>query len=192
MSDMLDKVKLGLIGLVLVISAYGVYEISVLRGEITELRNDMTANLNTLKTAHVSQPANGTNDASKISTPIDNTNPLPVNNTKPVGPITSIKFTEEVHNFGTVEVESENLYSFEFSNTGSEPLTITNAKGSCGCTVPQWPKEPIMPGASATIDVKFTPNKGQAGQEVEKIVTVTANTAPENTMVRIKANVVDK
>jgi len=71
-------------------------------------------------------------------------------------------------------------------------LKITNAKGSCGCTVPQWPKEPILPGQTGTIDVKFTPNAGQAGQPIEKIVTVTANTSPANTMVRIKANVIAK
>ncbi len=191
---MLDKVKLGLIGLVLVISAYSVYQISVLNDEVSKLRADMTTNLSSLKTTQTnvqnSQPVDNSN---VISTQMNNkTNPLPNNNTKPKGPTTAIKFAEEVHHFGKVEVESENLYSFEFTNTGAEPLEISNAKGSCGCTVPQWPKEPIMPGQTATIDVKFTPNAGQAGQEVEKVVTVTANTVPENTMVRIKADVVAK
>lgn len=184
---MMDKVKLGLLGLVLVISAYGVYQISALKGEINTLKNDLTTNISSLKNIQSSQ---GTN--ANVPSPNMNTKPLPVNETKPKGPITSIKFAEEMHEFGTVEVESENKYSFAFTNTGNEPLEITNAKGSCGCTVPQWPKEPIMPGASANIDVIFTPNAGQAGQEVEKIVTVTANTAPENTMVRIKANVIAK
>lgn len=188
---MLDKVKLGLLGLVLVISAVSVYQISSLKGEIETLRNDLTTNISSLKTMQTNSQntANNSNN-NTISTPVDNTTVLPTNETKPKGLSTSIAFAEEMHNFGTVEVESENLYSFEFTNTGLEPLEISNAKGSCGCTVPNWPKDPIMPGKSATIDVKFTPNKGQAGQEVEKVVTITANTTPENTMVRIKANVI--
>lgn len=117
---MLDKVKLGLLGLVLVISALSVYQISSLKGEISDLRNDMTANLSSLKTMNNSVPSTGTNDPNKITTKIENKNPLPTNNTKPQGPTTSIKFAEELHHFGTVEVESENLYSFEFSNTGNE------------------------------------------------------------------------
>jgi hypothetical protein len=193
---MLDKVKLGLLGLILVISALGVYQISTLKSEIETLKTDLNTNISSLKTAQANNAANnnaGTNN--KISTNVNtntNTNPLPVTDTKPKKLPTSISFAEELHHFGTVEVESENLYAFEFTNTGSEPLEISNAKGSCGCTVPNWPKEPIMPGQTATIDVKFTPNAGQAGQEVEKVVTVTANTVPENTMVRIKANVVAK
>lgn len=187
---MLDKVKIGLIGLVLVISAYSVYQISALKGEINSLKNDLTTNISSLKNMQMnSQPLGSSNTAVKPNT---NANALPDNITKPKGPTTAIKFAEEIHDFGTVEVESENLYSFQFTNTGNEPLEISNAKGSCGCTVPNWPKEPIMPGQSANIDVKFTPNAGQAGQDVEKVVTVTANTNPENTMVRIKANVVAK
>lgn len=189
MSEMVDKVKLGLLGLVLVISAYSVYQISALKGEINTLKNDLTTNISSLKNIQASNPNAGNANVPPANV---NTNPLPVNETKPKGPTTSIKFAEELHHFGTVEVESENKYSFAFTNTGNEPLEITNAKGSCGCTVPQWPKEPIMPGQSANIDVIFTPNAGQAGQEVEKVVTVTANTAPENTMVRIKANVIAK
>lgn len=190
---MMDKVKIGLLGLVLVIGAYSVYQISSLRGEVDDLRNDLTTNFNSLKSTQLAGAPSKVSQDSPISTNTNiNTNPLPNTNVKPAGPTTSIKFAEEVHNFGKVEVESENLYSFQFTNTGSEPLEISNAKGSCGCTVPNWPKEPIMPGKSATIDVKFTPNAGQAGQEVEKVVTVTANTVPENTMVRIKANVVAK
>jgi hypothetical protein len=109
----------------------------------------------------------------------------------PTGPLTAIKFKEEVHHFGTVEEESENMYSFTFTNTGKEPLIIQDAKGSCGCTVPNYPKQPIMPGKTGTIDVKFTPYKGQVGP-AEKTVTVTANTEPSSTIVKIQANVVEK
>jgi hypothetical protein len=102
-------------------------------------------------------------------------------------PKTSISFKEDIHEFGNVEVNSENKYSFKFTNTGNEPLKITNAKGSCGCTVPKWPKEPIMPGKTEEIDVIFRPSKGQAGSKQTKTVTVTANTNPENTILKIIA-----
>ena len=102
-------------------------------------------------------------------------------------PKTSIKFNSDMHEFGNVEVNSENKYSFNFTNSGNEPLKISNAKGSCGCTVPNWPKEPILPGESGKIDVVFRPSKGQAGSKQTKTVTVSANTTPENTILKITA-----
>jgi len=102
-------------------------------------------------------------------------------------PKTAIKFANDLHEFGNVEVNSENKYSFTFKNSGSEPLKISNAKGSCGCTVPNWPKEPILPGESSEIEVVFRPSKGQAGSKQTKTVTVSANTSPENTILKITA-----
>tara|TARA_B100001057_G_scaffold214114_1_gene214486 strand:+ start:1092 stop:1646 length:555 start_codon:yes stop_codon:yes gene_type:complete len=102
-------------------------------------------------------------------------------------PKTSINFEKEIHEFGNVNVNSENKYSFKFTNTGNEPLKITNAKGSCGCTVPNWPKDAIMPGATEEIDIIFRPSKNQAGRKQTKTVTVTANTNPENTILKISA-----
>ena len=102
-------------------------------------------------------------------------------------PKTNIKFSKDMHEFGDVEVNSENKYSFNFTNSGNEPLKISNAKGSCGCTVPNWPKEPILPGKSGKIDVVFRPSKGQVGSKQTKTVTVSANTSPENTILKITA-----
>ena len=102
-------------------------------------------------------------------------------------PKTNIKFATDLHKFGNVDVNSENKYSFTFKNSGSEPLKISNAKGSCGCTVPNWPKEPILPGKSSEIEVVFRPSKGQAGSKQTKTVTVSANTSPENTILKITA-----
>ena len=102
-------------------------------------------------------------------------------------PKTKIKFTKDLHEFGNVDVNSENKYSFSFINSGNEPLKISNAKGSCGCTVPNWPKEPILPGNSGEIEVIFKPSKGQAGSEQTKTVTVIGNTSPENTILKITA-----
>ena len=100
---------------------------------------------------------------------------------------TTIDFNVLEHDFGNVSVTSSNKYSFKFKNTGDEPLIIKSAKGSCGCTVPDWPKEAIMPGAISKIDVIYNPKPTQAGSSQEKTVTVTANTNPVNTVLRIKA-----
>jgi hypothetical protein len=103
------------------------------------------------------------------------------------GPKTTIGFAKDEHDFGKVKQDSENKYTFTFTNTGSIPLTITNAQGSCGCTVPEYPKQPIAPGATGEINVVYKPGKQQGNQA--KTVTVTANTEPTQTILRIKADV---
>jgi hypothetical protein len=67
-------------------------------------------------------------------------------------------------------------HSFTFTNTGDNDLVISNARGSCGCTVPEWPKEPIAPGKSGKIDVVFN-SDGKPGNAI-KSVTVSTNTEP--------------
>ena len=83
-----------------------------------------------------------------------------------------IEFNKEVHDYGNIKYGGEPYCSFEFKNTGDEPLIISNAKGSCGCTVPEWPKEPIAPGASASIKVKYDTKRPGA---INKSVTITSN-----------------
>ncbi|MBK7360590.1 MAG: DUF1573 domain-containing protein [Saprospiraceae bacterium] len=105
----------------------------------------------------------------------------------PTGPTTSMEFTEMVYDFGEI-VEGEHVkYAFKFKNTGSEPLIISDAKGSCGCTVPDWPREPVAPGATSEIKVEFD-SKGKGsddGSKQTKKVTVTANTNPPQTYLTI-------
>ncbi len=103
------------------------------------------------------------------------------------GPKTAIQFAEMVHDFGTIEQNSTNPKVFTFTNTGSEPLIISNAKGSCGCTVPEYPRQPIAPGETGEIKVVYSPGT-QANQQT-KSVTITANTEPASTVIQIKANV---
>ena len=79
-------------------------------------------------------------------------------------------------------------YSFQFTNSGEAPLIISDAKGSCGCTVPNYPKEPIAPGATASIDVTFD-SKGRIGKQ-SKAVTLTANTNPNRKVIRINSEVI--
>ena len=66
-----------------------------------------------------------------------------------------ITFENEMHDFGTIDYAGDGVYAFKFTNTGKEPLVVTDAKGSCGCTVPKWPKEPIMKGQSNYITVSY-------------------------------------
>lgn len=98
-----------------------------------------------------------------------------------------IEFNKEVHDYGTVEYGGNGQCTFEFTNTGTSPLIISNAKGSCGCTVPSWPKEPIAPGKTGTITVKYDTKRPGA---INKSVTITSNASNEPTkVIRIKGTV---
>ena len=101
---------------------------------------------------------------------------------------TSITFAESVHDFGTVKEGQTVTHVFKFKNSGNKPLVISNAQGSCGCTVPEYPREPIAPGAGGEIKVKFD-SKGKKDVQT-KYVTLNANTEPAETRLTIKANVI--
>lgn len=109
----------------------------------------------------------------------------------PAGPLTKIDFPESTYDYGEIMDGEEVIHDFSFKNTGDEPLIISNAKGSCGCTVPEWPREPIAPGESGVIKVKFaSKGKGKVGGNLQsKRVTITANTDPVNTYLTIKGKV---
>lgn len=100
---------------------------------------------------------------------------------------TSVNFDNMSHNFGEIKQDSKHTYVFKFTNTGSQPLIIENATGSCGCTVPTYPKEPIAPGKTGEIEVVYSPGK-QEGEQV-KTVSITANTDPIVTTLNISAKV---
>ncbi len=98
-----------------------------------------------------------------------------------------IAFKTEVHDFGYVqESKGDVSYDFEFSNVGTEPLIVLNARASCGCTVPEYPRNPIKPGEKGVIKVTFR-TAHQAGH-FDKNVTVKTNT--EIKRLRIKGNVI--
>jgi hypothetical protein len=98
----------------------------------------------------------------------------------------TISFESEVVDYGSIEKGANGERDFKFTNKGKEPLIITNAKGSCGCTVPSWPKEPIAPGASAVIKVKYDT---QRVGPINKSVTVNSNAATPVKVLRIKGQV---
>ena len=88
----------------------------------------------------------------------------------------TISFAEMEHSFGNVVQGEKVEYSFKFTNTGDAPLVITDASSSCGCTIPDWPKEPIPPGKSSYIQVSFN-SAGKEGFTAKQII-LHANTKP--------------
>ncbi len=105
----------------------------------------------------------------------------------PTGPTTSIAFEHTDFDFGTVEDGEKVNHTYKFKNTGNEPLVISNAKGSCGCTVPKYSSDPIAPGGTGEIVVEFD-SKGKPGKQTKR-VTVTANTVPAQTFLNITGTV---
>ena len=96
-------------------------------------------------------------------------------------------FVTETIDYGNVAYNSDGRREFVFTNNGNKPLIITNAQGSCGCTVPTYPKEPIAPGAKGVIGVKY--DTSRAGQAFTKTVTLTTNAVVTSKTLTIKGNV---
>lgn len=91
--------------------------------------------------------------------------------------------------YGEIEQHSERDRFVRFTNTGTEPLVISNARGSCGCTVPVWPKEPIMPGEEGEIKISYATNR--LGK-INKTVTLTTNEAGKPHVIKVIGNVSKK
>jgi hypothetical protein len=100
-----------------------------------------------------------------------------------------ISFEKETHDFGIIAYEGDGVYEFRFTNTGKQPLIITNARGSCGCTVPTYSREPIKPGESGSIKVAYD-TKRVGG--FTKTVTVESNASTPTRILTIKGNVESK
>jgi hypothetical protein len=97
------------------------------------------------------------------------------------------KFENDLHDFGKV-IEGEKLtYSFKFKNIGKSDLVISAANATCGCTVPDFPREPIRPGVEGMITITFN-TKGKMGFQ-HKTITLVANTQPNNYVLTVKATV---
>jgi len=129
----------------------------------------------------------GSGDQGILSSDVVN-NPNSANGKPDLSSLPFIKFEEEVHDFGKI-IEGESVsYSFKFTNTGKSDLIIADVSTSCGCAVPSFPKTPIRPGEKEIIKVTFN-SAGKRGFQTKNIVVV-ANTQPNSTMVRIKAQVV--
>lgn len=104
------------------------------------------------------------------------------------GPTTTLDWGESSYNFGTIKQGEKVVHVYTFTNIGDEPFVMAAAKGSCGCTVPQWPKEAIQPGETASITVEFN-SKNKRGKRNQK-VTITGNTNPPQTFLYLTGDVV--
>ncbi|GAA4236589.1 DUF1573 domain-containing protein [Postechiella marina] len=102
--------------------------------------------------------------------------------------VAKIDFKADTIDYGTIEKGADGVRIFEFTNTGSAPLIITKASASCGCTVPSWPKTPILPGKSGEIKVKYDTNRVNP---IRKTITVLSNADTPTVALKIKGLVVD-
>ena len=103
--------------------------------------------------------------------------------------LADIKLDKLTHDYGEIKQGDNGECEFKFTNNGKEPLVITNCQGSCGCTVPQCPKDPILPGKSSVIKVKYDTNRVGG---IYKTVTVNSNAKSGNVVLTIKGNVLAK
>lgn len=129
----------------------------------------------------------GTISAQVTPTPIvhpDQKMEKPVNLDGPV-----MDFETKTVDYGTLEQHGDPLKVIKFTNTGKEPLVIKNAKGSCGCTVPTWPKEPVMPGETSEIEVRYATNR--LGK-INKTIKITTNEGTDPHVLKVIGNILKK
>ncbi len=100
------------------------------------------------------------------------------------GPV--MTFESLIVDYGEIEQHSDPLRKAKFTNTGTAPLVIKNARGSCGCTVPTYPKEPIMPGESAEIEIRYDTKRVGT---INKTVTITTNQEGEAVVLKVTGKI---
>lgn len=122
-----------------------------------------------------------------ISTDVIN-NPATASSEQARDNVPAYKFVTEEHDFGTITEGESVSFAFQFTNVGKGDLVIRSANGSCGCTIPEFPKEPLKPGQSGIINVTFN-SEGKSGEQ-HKTVTLIANTIPATYVLSIHANVI--
>lgn len=102
--------------------------------------------------------------------------------------VAKMDFKTDTIDYGTIEKSADGLRTFEFTNNGDAPLIISDVKSTCGCTVPQWTKEPIMPGQNGEIQVKYDTKR--VGP-IRKTITVISNSETPTMALKIKGTIVD-
>ncbi|MCB0662542.1 MAG: DUF1573 domain-containing protein [Saprospiraceae bacterium] len=147
-------------------------------------------------TACGNEPKNGGDAIEEIQTVDPNTpssiirNPATANGTSDTLNVAKMEFEETSYDFGTAYEGDIIEKVFKFKNTGRIPLIISEARSTCGCTVPSWPKEPIQPGAENEIKIVFN-TENKLGSQT-KPITISANTWPGTTVLKVKGKVLEK
>jgi hypothetical protein len=114
-------------------------------------------------------------------------NPATASSSSDKTKVPKMEFENETHDFGAITQGEKVTYEFQFKNTGDGDLLIRTASGSCGCTVPEWPKDPVHPGQKGTIKVTFD-SAGKTGSQ-HKTVTIISNTVPNTKVINITATI---
>ena len=102
--------------------------------------------------------------------------------------VAKIEFKTDVIDYGTIEKGADGVRVFEFTNTGNAPLIISKVTSSCGCTIPKKPDQPILPGETSQIEVKYDTNRVMP---IRKTITVISNADTPTVALKIKGNVVN-
>ncbi len=127
-----------------------------------------------------------TKDTAIVVSPNTNSNAGEANSM----PLTKIEFAESSFDFGKIDEGKKVEHVFTFKNTGENPLVLQDARASCGCTIPEYTKDTIAPGQEGKLNVIYDSNNKEG--KIEKSVTVTANTDPKTTDLKISAFVIKK
>lgn len=98
-----------------------------------------------------------------------------------------LEVADDAYDFGVIKEGEKVEHEFKFTNTGSSPLIVSNVQASCGCTTPEYSKNPIAPGEEGSVKVVFN-SAGQAGKQ-HKVVTVTSNAASKHTQLHLRGEV---
>ena len=123
----------------------------------------------------------------ELSTDIVN-NPVSASGDETSEELPKIIFENNTFDFGEIIQGEKVTHSFKFTNAGNTDLIVTSAKGTCGCTIPKWSKEPIPPGGSGEIGVVFD-SDGKSGVQA-KDITVVTNSIPNTSVLRFKGEVI--
>ncbi|MGB4774520.1 MAG: DUF1573 domain-containing protein [Daejeonella sp.] len=141
----------------------------------------LLASLAVFIAACTTTPSNQTTNSLDTSTKIKVDEPISKENAG------IFKFEKEAYDFGQISEGEKVSYDFRFKNIGKNPLIISAASATCGCTIPEYPKEPVAPGKEGIIHVVFN-STGKRGMQ-NKVITIQANTIPQNTELHLIGNV---
>ena len=104
---------------------------------------------------------------------------------------TTVQLIDSVYNFGTITEDEKVEFSYRFKNTGTNPLIVFDAHASCGCTIPEKPEKPILPGETGFFKVVFN-SSGKKNQHIDKDITVSSNVSPSFPVLHLTGEVKEK
>jgi hypothetical protein len=137
--------------------------------------------------------ANGTETTTTTNTDGTTTPPDGITDAEPkvALPLTTVEFMEDSHNFGEIPEGEKVTHVFKFRNTGTNPLQVENVKPSCGCTTPDWSKEPIPVGEEGFVTMEFN-SAGKTGTQAKTLTVAFNNTDPKNKILKFSGEVIAK